>query len=140
METKTEAGLIAVINKVKEFHEAFLIGNEEAPVGTISEKDYLLRHRLMHEENEEYLEACKAGDITEIADALGDKLYILCGTILKHGLQHKIEEVFNEIHRSNMSKLDENGKPVFREDGKVMKSDRYFRPDIGKIIGVGSTG
>ena len=88
----------------------------------------------MQEENDEYLEACRQGNLVEIADALGDKLYILCGTILKHGLQHKIEEVFNEIHRSNMSKLDENNKPIFREDGKILKSNRYFRPDIKTIL------
>jgi predicted HAD superfamily Cof-like phosphohydrolase len=88
----------------------------------------------MKEENEEYLEAAKNNDIVEIADALGDQLYILCGTILRHGLQHKIEEVFNEIQRSNMSKLDEYGKPIYREDGKVLKSSLYFRPDIKKII------
>ena len=88
----------------------------------------------MKEENEEYLEAAKNNDIVEIADALGDQLYILCGTILRHGLQHKIEEVFNEIQRSNMSKLDENGKPIYREDGKVLKSSLYFRPDIKNII------
>jgi predicted HAD superfamily Cof-like phosphohydrolase len=58
----------------------------------------------------------------------------LCGTILRHGLQHKIEEVFNEIQRSNMSKLDEYGKPIYREDGKVLKSSLYFTPDIKKII------
>ena len=73
--------------------------------------------------------------MVEIADALGDQLYILCGTILKHGLQHKIEEVFDEIHRSNMSKLDEQGKPIFREDGKVLKGNDYFKPDIKKILG-----
>jgi predicted HAD superfamily Cof-like phosphohydrolase len=88
----------------------------------------------MKEENEEYLEAASKNDLVEIADALGDQLYILCGTILRHGLQHKIEEVFNEIQRSNMSKLDENGKPIYREDGKVLKSDLYFRPDIQKIL------
>ena len=88
----------------------------------------------MKEENEEYLEAAKNNDIVEIADALGDQLYILCGTILRHGLQHKIEEVFNEIQRSNMSKLDEFGKPIYREDGKVLKSSLYFIPDIKKII------
>ena len=79
-------------------------------------------------------EAASKNDLVEIADALGDQLYILCGTILRHGLQHKIEEVFNEIQRSNMSKLDENGKPIYREDGKVLKSDLYFRPDIQKIL------
>jgi predicted HAD superfamily Cof-like phosphohydrolase len=94
----------------------------------------MLRYNLLKEENEEYLEACKRGDLVEIADALGDLLYITYGTILKHGLQHKIEEVFDEIHRSNMSKLDENGQPIFREDGKVLKSNRYFKPDIKKIL------
>ena len=88
----------------------------------------------MNEENSEYLEAAKNGDIVEVADALGDQLYILCGTILKHGLQHKIAEVFNEIQRSNMSKLDINGMPIYREDGKVLKSSLYFRPNIKAIL------
>ena len=88
----------------------------------------------MKEENEEYLEAAMRKDIVEIADALGDQLYILCGTILRHGLQHKIAEVFQEIQRSNMSKLDENGKPIYREDGKVLKSALYFKPNIREII------
>ncbi len=123
-----------VINMVATFHDAFKIGNEHEPIGKIDEKDYLLRYKLMREENEEYLEAAENGDLVEVADALGDMLYILCGTILKHGLQHKIEEVFEEIQRSNMSKLDENGQPIYREDGKVMKSELYFKPDIRKIL------
>ncbi|HTA63165.1 MAG TPA: nucleoside triphosphate pyrophosphohydrolase family protein [Bacteroidia bacterium] len=121
------------LDSVAEFHEVFKIGNADK-ITLLAEKDYTLRFNLIKEENEEYLEACKNKDIVEIADALGDQLYILCGTILKHGLQHKIEEVFDEIHRSNMSKLDENGKPIYREDGKVLKSNRYFRPDIKKIL------
>jgi len=126
--------MIDRINKVKEFHESFRIQNLEKPEGNISEKDYTLRHRLIAEENDEYLEACKNGDITEIADALGDMLYIIFGTALKHGLQHKMEEVFDEIHRSNMSKLDDNKQPIFREDGKILKSNNYFRPNIGQIV------
>jgi len=121
------------LDSVAEFHEVFKIGNADK-ITLLEEKDYTLRFNLIKEENEEYLDACKNKDIVEIADALGDQLYILCGTILKHGLQHKIEEVFDEIHRSNMSKLDEHGKPIYREDGKVMKSNRYFRPDIKKIL------
>ena len=89
---------------------------------------------LLKEENEEYLEAALNGDMVEIADALGDQLYILCGTILRHGLQDKIVEVFEEIQRSNMSKLDADGKPIYREDGKVLKSDRYFKPNIAAIL------
>lgn len=123
------------LKSVAEFHEVFKIGNA-SQITLLDENNYTLRYNLIKEENEEYLEACKNKDIVEIADALGDQLYILCGTILKHGLQHKIEEVFDEIHRSNMSKLDENGKPIFREDGKVLKGNAYFKPNIKKILGV----
>jgi predicted HAD superfamily Cof-like phosphohydrolase len=133
-ETKTTPSLINKINSVKEFHEVFGIGSREKPEGTLDEKEYMLRYNLMKEENDEYLEACKRGDLVEIADALGDKMYILFGSILKHGLQHKIEDVFDEIHRSNMSKLDENGKPIYREDGKILKSKMYFRPDIKAVL------
>lgn len=121
------------IKSVEEFHNVFRIGNADK-MKLIEEKDYMLRYNLIKEENEEYLEACKNGDMIEIADALGDQLYILFGTILKHGLQHKIEEVYDEIHRSNMSKLDENGQPIFREDGKILKSSLYFKPDIKRIL------
>jgi predicted HAD superfamily Cof-like phosphohydrolase len=126
----------ALLNKimhVHHFHETFQIGNADAPT-LINERDYTLRYNLIKEENEEYLDACKNGDIVEIADALGDQLYILFGTILKHGLQHKIEEVFDEIQLSNMSKLDEQGQPIFREDGKILKSNLYFRPNIKDIL------
>jgi len=133
-ETAANATLIHKIKHVEEFHEVFRIGNRHIPTGTVSEEEYMLRYNLLKEENEEYLDACKNGDLVEIADALGDLLYITFGTILRHGLQYKIEEVFDEIHRSNMSKLDENGQPIFREDGKVLKSTRYFRPDIKSIL------
>lgn len=121
------------INKVSEFHITFNDTNADKPQFVTPEVSDL-RYRLMKEENEEYLEACKNDDIVEIADALGDQLYVLCGTILKHGLQHKIEEVFTEIHRSNMSKLDIEGKPIIREDGKILKGVNYTRPDIGSIL------
>ncbi|MGL4599128.1 MAG: hypothetical protein ACRCYO_16530 [Bacteroidia bacterium] len=126
--------MLSKIDSVREFHDVFLIGNRETPTGTVPESEYQLRFNLLREENDEYLEAAQRGDLVEIADALGDQLYILFGTILRHGLQHKIEEVFDEIHRSNMSKLDSQGKPIFREDGKVMKSEHYFRPDIKQVL------
>lgn len=121
------------LDSVKEFHEAFGQANG-LYVKNLTQDEFELRHRLMAEENDEYLQACKESNIEEIADALGDQLYILCGTILKHGLQHKIQQVFSEIHRSNMSKLDADGKPLIREDGKILKSDRYLPPDIKKIL------
>ncbi|WP_421753524.1 hypothetical protein [Croceimicrobium sp.] len=122
------------ISAVETFHNAFRIENRYAPTADIDEKTQLLRYKLMREENEEYLEAAQNGDLVEIADALGDMLYILCGTILSHGMQDKIEEVFDEIQRSNMSKLDANGEPIYREDGKVLKSDQYFKPNIKAIL------
>ncbi|MBF4469871.1 MULTISPECIES: pyrophosphohydrolase domain-containing protein [Flavobacterium] len=122
------------INAVKEFHTAFRIGHSETPIASLGEVKNILRYNLMKEENEEYLEAVQNNDLVEIADALGDMMYILCGTIIEHGLQHKIEEVFDEIQRSNMSKLGEDGNPIYREDGKVMKGPNYFKPDFSKLL------
>ena len=122
------------IENVEAFHDAFGIENRSEPTAKLSHEEQQPRYRLMAEENDEYLEAVKNEDLVEIADALGDQLYILCGTILKHGLQHKIEEIFEEIQSSNMSKLDENGKPIYREDGKILKSNLYFKPNISKIL------
>lgn len=122
------------LNAVKEFHTAFGLGVSETPKGHLGESINLLRYNLMKEENEEYFEAVQNNDAVEIADALGDMLYILCGTIIEHGLQHKIEAVFDEIQRSNMSKLGHDGKPIYREDGKVMKGPNYFKPDFTEIL------
>ena len=126
--------MIKQLNAVKEFHTAFEIGFSEIPKSDLGESKNILRFNLMKEENEEYLEAAQNNDLIEIADALGDMMYILCGTIIEHGLQHKIEEVFDEIQRSNMSKLGEDGNPIYREDGKVMKGPNYFKPDFSKIL------
>jgi predicted HAD superfamily Cof-like phosphohydrolase len=122
-----------IIDHVATFHTSFGIENNQTPT-LLDEAGSRLRFELMKEENEEYLEATKHGDMVEIADALGDQLYILCGTLLRHGLQHKIEEVFLEIQRSNMSKLDADGNPIYREDGKVLKSELYFKPDIRSVL------
>lgn len=123
-----------MLDHVAKFHDAFKIGNEELPTVDINPSEVVLRYKLMREENEEYLEAAEKGDLVEVADALGDMLYILCGTILRHGLQDKMNAVFMEIQRSNMSKLDENGEPLYREDGKVMKSNLYVKPDLASIL------
>ena len=122
------------ISSVKKFHESFKIGYNNSPVADLGKEKHKLRFDLMAEENNEYLEAADNGDLIEVADALGDMLYILCGTIIEHGLQDKIDDVFNEIQRSNMSKLDEDGQPIFREDGKVLKGPNYFKPNISKIL------
>ena len=122
------------LEAVAEFHTSFGLGVSNEMKADLGKNKNELRFNLMKEENEEYLEAVKNNDLTETADALGDMLYILCGTILEHGLQHKIEEVFEEIQRSNMSKLGEDGKPIYREDGKVMKGPYYFKPNFEEIL------
>ena len=119
---------------VHEFHSAFKLGIKNEPTADLGTAKNLLRFNLMKEENEEYLEAANANDLVEVADALGDMLYILAGTIIEHGMQYKIAEVFDEIQRSNMSKLGEDGHPIFREDGKVLKGPNYFKPNIGEIL------
>lgn len=122
------------LDAVKLFHTTYGLGVSENMKADLGTQKNNLRFELMKEENEEYLEAVQNNDLVEIADALGDMLYILCGTILEHGLQHKIEAVFDEIQQSNMSKLGEDGKPIYREDGKVMKGPNYFKPNFEAIL------
>ena len=119
---------------VKNFHKAFKLDYLEYPKADLGSDKNKLRFNLMKEENEEYQEAANNDDLVEVADALGDMLYILCGTIIEHGLQHKIDEVFDEIQNSNMSKLGGYGNPIYREDGKVLKGPNYFKPNIEKIL------
>lgn len=122
------------IDAVKAFHTAFKIGHREIPKANLGTAKNTLRFNLMKEENEEYLQAAEDNDLVEVADALGDMLYILCGTIIEHGMQYKIEAVFDEIQRSNMSKLGDDGEPIYREDGKVLKGPNYFKPHIKAIL------
>ena len=106
---------------------------------------YQLRYKLLKEENEEYLEAAQNNDLVEVADAIGDQLYIVLGNIISHGMQGIIGDVFNEIHQSNMSKLDENGEPIIngigitnptKPLGKILKSENYFKPNLKQFLNV----
>ena len=119
---------------VKEFHKAFKLDYLDEPKADLGTDKNKLRFNLMKEENEEYFEAANNNDMVEVADALGDMLYILCGTIIEHGMQHKIDEIFSEIQNSNMSKLGADGNPIYREDGKVLKGPSYFKPNIKGIL------
>jgi predicted HAD superfamily Cof-like phosphohydrolase len=119
---------------VKQFHTSFKLGISDDPIASLGDRKNRLRYELMKEENEEYLEAANNGDLTEVADALGDMLYVLCGTIIEHGLEHKIEAIFDEIQQSNMSKLDENGNPIYNKMGKVIKGPAYVKPNIAKAL------
>ncbi len=122
------------LKSVKIFHEVFGVKISNKPTLELSKDILKLRHSLMEEENNEYLKAVEEKNLIEVADALGDMLYILCGTILTHGFQNLIEDIFDEIQSSNMSKLGDDGKPIYRNDGKVLKGPNYKKPNIKKII------
>ncbi len=122
------------IRKVQLFHEAFGVPVANAPAGAIPAELRALRISLLEEELEEYKLASAAGDIVAVADALTDLAYVLFGTYVTHGLQDAADALFDEVQRSNMSKLDENGRPIYREDGKVLKSAQFSEPDLGAIL------
>ena len=122
------------LSSVAEFHSTFGLRVEEQPNLQLTAEEMSLRHSLMAEENDEYLDAVRAGDMVEVADALGDMLYILCGTIISHGMQDVMSDVFRTIQASNMSKLGPDGKPIYRADGKVLKGPGYFKPDIAGAL------
>lgn len=121
------------INQVKAFHEAFKIPYEKAPKIPSKER-CLLRFKLLQEELDEFVAAYKDNDLVEVADALTDIQYILYGTVIEFGLQHHFEALFDEVQRSNMSKLDDDGNPIYREDGKVLKSKNYSPPQLKSIL------
>lgn len=135
-----------VTESVAEFQRAFNQPAREIPT-LISEDEAGLRYELMQEENTEYLTAVAQDDLVGVADALGDMLYILAGTIVSHGMQGIISDVFQEIHKSNMSKLDLKGKPVIngengvedptRPKGKVLKSETYCPPRLHHFVSKG---
>lgn len=122
------------LNQVKEFHEAFKVNapNEQEPIKV---DRAILRYKLIKEELEELYEGLIYKNQLETLDAIVDILYVTLGTAVECGFDAKtIEKAFNEVHRSNMSKLDEQGEPIFNEYGKVMKSDLYKRPNLTKLI------
>tara|TARA_B100000131_G_C17561000_1_gene386781 strand:+ start:70 stop:441 length:372 start_codon:yes stop_codon:yes gene_type:complete len=97
-----------------------------------SEKINNLRISLINEELEEFKEAIKNNDLKEAVDALTDILYVTYGA--GHAFGVNLDKCFDEVQRSNMSKLGENGKPIYNESGKVMKGPNYFKPDLSKFI------
>lgn len=129
------------IGNLEEFHEAFNCVMNDSPT-LVDLTTFELRYKLLKEENEEYLDACFNGNLVEIADALGDQLYLVLGSIVTHGLQHVIEEVFERIHQNNMSKLVDgkpliNGVNVFddtRPIGKILKPDNWKPVDLKDLI------
>jgi predicted HAD superfamily Cof-like phosphohydrolase len=119
---------------VTEFHKAFDLPMRQIPCADIGESLARLRIALLEEEVGEFVAASEKGDLVAIADALADITYVVYGTALTYGID--LDSVLREVHRSNMSKLGSDGKPLVRDDGKVLKSERYFPPDIASVLGL----
>ncbi len=126
------AELGEVLAKVLEFHEAFGLPREPLPTAHVGDTLAQLRVRLLREEVEEFADATEQRDLVAIADALADVVYVAYGSAATYGID--LDSVVREVHRSNMSKLDAKGRPVLREDGKVLKSERYRPPHVGHVI------
>ncbi len=122
------------LDQLVEFHRVFGAHVEDAPTVDLPNEVIGLRVSLIQEELNEYRQAAEAHDLVAVADALSDLLYVVLGTYVAHGLQEVAEALFDEVHRSNMSKLDENGQVIQRADGKVLKSARWSPPDLAKIV------
>lgn len=121
------------IESVRQFHAAFDIPTHDRP--TIPTADRVqLRHDLLQEEVDELYEAMKNDDLEKVADGLADCLYIILGTAHECGMAGILPEIFAEVHRSNMSKLSAIGRPIYREDGKVLKSALFMPPDLKSIL------
>lgn len=121
------------MDAVKEFHYTYDIPVAEEPTLLELERRRL-RWDLLDEELNELDEAEREGDLVEIADALADMVYIIYGTAAEYGIP--LDRVFDEVHRSNMSKLGDDGEPIYREDGKVLKGPNYFPPEIRTVLGL----
>jgi predicted HAD superfamily Cof-like phosphohydrolase len=117
---------------ITQFHRAY---GQAAPDHAITLPPDVqeLRYKLIDEEYREYEVAVNARDLVAIADALADLVYVVVGTAVAHGLT-RFDEIFAEVHRSNMSKLGADGKPVIRADGKILKGPSYTPPNLGPLL------
>jgi NTP pyrophosphatase (non-canonical NTP hydrolase) len=117
---------------VKAWHQHFKVPVIDAP--SLPKSRAEMRLAILEEEVRELREAVEAGDLVEVLDALCDIQYVVDGTFLEFGLHQLKDEAFNEVHSSNMSKLGEDGQPILREDGKVLKGPNFSPPDLAKVL------
>jgi len=122
------------LEKLIDFHRATQVHIEDRPTADLPLEITELRLSLLSEELEEYRQAVNSKDLIEVADALTDLLYVLLGTMVSHGLQEYGTELFDEVHKSNMSKFDANSGPIHRQDGKVLKPASFIPPNIEGIL------
>ena len=122
------------IKMLKEFNDTYGVCYKDTPDLSLN-NDYSLRVGLMQEELNEYKEAVNNKDAVAVADALSDLMYVVLGTVLAHGYQDKFSQLFSEVHKSNMSKLGLDGKPIYHSvTGKVLKGPNFREPNLGPII------
>lgn len=121
------------IKMVYEFHQKFKQQQNDKPA-FLTNHESALRYSLGKEELDEYLQAVNEKDMIEILDALADQLYILFGTICKHGLQNHIVQAFELVHQNNMSKLGPDGNPILREDGKIIKPVGFKKVELKDVL------
>ncbi|MEL7540219.1 MAG: nucleoside triphosphate pyrophosphohydrolase family protein [Pseudomonadota bacterium] len=117
---------------VKSWHEHFQVPVLDSPILPADRVE--MRLAILEEEVQELRSAVEAGDIVEVLDALCDIQYVLDGNFLEFGLHKLKHAAFSEVHASNMSKLGEDGQPILREDGKVLKGPNFFGPDLAQIL------
>ena len=126
------------IELAREFHSSF--GLPDLPKPDLSNRAVCqLRLDLLTEELNELREGIEKSDPVEVLDALTDIQYVLDGTYLSLGFSHLKAQAYDEVHRSNMSKLDSKGKPIYREDGKILKGPNYFKPNLKQFLEEPST-
>ena len=134
MSTQPADETLGAAAAVADFHRAFNLPMRQSPSADVDKSLAKLRVALLQEEVGEFITASEKGDLVAIADALADIAYVVYGTALTYGID--LDSALREVHRSNMSKLGNDGKPLIRDDGKVLKSERYFPPDMASVLGL----
>lgn len=122
------------LEQVKKFQDLTKQTNSNYPTLSVDKETSDLRLRLLREETDELQKAIAEKNLVEVADALGDLQYVLFGTVNTFGLQEKFEDIFNEIHRSNLTKVGPDGKVQNRADGKILKPKNFSPPNLHDII------
>lgn len=131
--SRGRGGRVDIAAAVAEFHRAFNLPVRQLPSTEIDYALARLRVALLEEEVSEFVTASEKGDLIGITDALADIVYVAYGTALTYGID--LDSALQEVHRSNMSKLGSDGRALIRGDGKVLKSEHYFPPDIAAVLG-----
>ena len=134
MSTQPADETLGAAAAVADFHRAFNLPMRQSPSADVDKSLAKLRVALLQEEVGEFITASEKGDLVAIADALADIAYVVYDTALTYGID--LDSALREVHRSNMSKLGNDGKPLIRDDGKVLKSERYFPPDMTSVLGL----